>query len=114
MTAKLRYINLNLDKLVRERTKELENTKHKIEEQKEELQRTNLMLQKLSLRDPLTNLWNRRYYDHILNVEWQNCMNENKPISLLLLDIDYFKEYNDFCLPVMNAWGSSQGNQALF
>lgn len=52
-------------------------------------------LEKLSREDSLTGLANRRYFDERLNMEWNRCLREKKPLSLILLDIDFFKQYND-------------------
>jgi diguanylate cyclase (GGDEF)-like protein len=52
-------------------------------------------LETLSFRDGLTGVANRRMFDSILEVEWTNARRNNQPLSLILLDIDYFKQYND-------------------
>lgn len=49
----------------------------------------------LSLHDPLTGLSNRRHFDRFLRDDWQRGMRSRSPISLIMLDIDHFKEYND-------------------
>lgn len=95
ITLKLTEINTNLDEIVLSRTEELVKSNEKIEQQKLELEKVNRQLQKLSLKDPLTNLWNRRKYDEIIHLEWNRCLRHQRPIALILLDIDYFKEYND-------------------
>ena len=56
----------------------------------------NVNLEKLSREDALTGLANRRYFDEHLKMEWNRCLREKKPLSLILLDIDFFKQYNDF------------------
>ncbi|MFO8033405.1 MAG: GGDEF domain-containing protein [Desulfohalobiaceae bacterium] len=45
--------------------------------------------------DQLTGLYNRRYFDHILNLEKKRHQRENQPLGLLFLDIDHFKDLND-------------------
>ena len=95
LSAKLTEINSNLDGLVLQRTMELEKSNEKIEQQKHELEKTNRALEQLSLRDSLTGLWNRRKYDQIIEIEWRRCLRYKKPIALLLMDIDYFKQLND-------------------
>ncbi|HBO96100.1 MAG: hypothetical protein CMK83_21410 [Pseudomonadales bacterium] len=55
----------------------------------------NQYLERLSREDSLTGLANRRYFDERLKMEWHRCLRENKPLSVILLDIDYFKQYND-------------------
>ncbi|NLF43576.1 MAG: diguanylate cyclase, partial [Bacteroidales bacterium] len=96
ITVKLTEVNTNLDKIVSHRTKALVESNEKIEQQKHELEKVNRQLQKLSLKDHLTQLWNRRKYDETINSEWNRCLRYQRPIALMLLDIDYFKEYNDF------------------
>lgn len=95
VTVELTEVNNNLDKIVLQRTEELVESNEKIEQQKLELEEANRQLQKLSLKDPLTKLWNRRKYDKTINLEWNRCQRHQKSIALLVLDIDYFKKYND-------------------
>lgn len=52
-------------------------------------------LQKLALIDPLTSLPNRRSLDRNLNHEWKRASRDRQMLSALLLDIDYFKAFND-------------------
>lgn len=52
-------------------------------------------LQKLSREDALTGLANRRHFDECLAREWNRCRREKKPLSLVLVDVDFFKQYND-------------------
>lgn len=52
-------------------------------------------LEQLAFHDGLTGLANRRFFDQILEREWQRAVRESSAISLILLDIDYFKEFND-------------------
>jgi diguanylate cyclase (GGDEF)-like protein/PAS domain S-box-containing protein len=49
----------------------------------------------LALTDPLTGLANRRSFDEQLEREWKRSLREGSRMSLLLLDIDHFKEFND-------------------
>ncbi|MBI4858353.1 MAG: diguanylate cyclase [Acetobacterium woodii] len=95
MGEKLTELNDHLDDLVLQRTKELSESNKKVEQQNLELEQINQELQRLSLNDPLTGLWNRRKYKETVGLEWQRCLNHQKPISLLFIDVDYFKNYND-------------------
>lgn len=52
-------------------------------------------LHKLSCIDGLTNINNRRQFDQSLQTEWQRAQRSGKELSLIILDIDYFKQYND-------------------
>jgi diguanylate cyclase (GGDEF)-like protein len=55
----------------------------------------NTQLEQLARTDPLTGLLNRRGFDENLAREWRRCRRSAKPISLLMLDADFFKQYND-------------------
>lgn len=63
-------------------------------------------LEALAITDSLTRLANRRHFDQQLNLEWRRCIREQSPISLLLLDVDLFKSYND-------TYGHLRGDSAL-
>ncbi|SNS62867.1 sensor domain-containing diguanylate cyclase [Pseudomonas segetis] len=52
-------------------------------------------LQTLSQQDGLTGLFNRRYFDSQLASEWRRLQRTGAPLTLMMLDIDYFKAYND-------------------
>ena len=60
-----------------------------------ELERANEQLSRLSTTDGLTGVANRRLFDQSLQGEWQRSARKEQPISLLMIDIDYFKPYND-------------------
>ena len=60
-----------------------------------ELQETQVALQDLADTDQLTQIANRRHFDRKFKVEWRRAMREKTPISLLLIDVDFFKKYND-------------------
>lgn len=61
----------------------------------EELIRLQKEFRELSYKDGLTGVANRRMFDSVMEVEWSNAMRNRQPISVILLDIDYFKQYND-------------------
>jgi len=52
-------------------------------------------IQKRSQLDGLTNLANRRFFNEFLNQEWRRCERTKQPLSLILLDVDHFKLFND-------------------
>ena len=60
-----------------------------------QLQEANQMLLRLSCLDGLTGITNRRQFDDFLDQEWRRATRESTPLSLIMLDIDYFKTYND-------------------
>jgi diguanylate cyclase (GGDEF)-like protein/PAS domain S-box-containing protein len=52
-------------------------------------------LRRAAMLDPLTRIANRRRFDTVLEKEWQRAMRSAQPLSLLVLDVDHFKLYND-------------------
>ncbi|CAN7350681.1 sensor domain-containing diguanylate cyclase [Massilia sp. LjRoot122] len=63
-------------------------------------------LEVLSYRDSLTGVANRRMFDTLYPVEWAKARAGGEPLSLLVIDIDYFKQYNDH-------YGHVQGDECL-
>jgi diguanylate cyclase len=59
-----------------------------------------------SLTDPLTGLGNRKYFDRVIDMAVQTALINNQPLSLLMLDIDHFKSFND-------SYGHLTGDQVL-
>ena len=70
------------------------------------LEQANRELYELSRRDALTGLANRRYFDDIKNIEFRRAKRTRVPLSVLMCDIDQFKQYND-------TYGHSQGDCCL-
>jgi len=60
-----------------------------------QLNEANQALQRLSMTDGLTGIANRRMFDESLGREWRRCLRLKKPISIVMLDVDNFKKYND-------------------
>lgn len=54
-----------------------------------------IALERLATRDGLTGLANRRCFDETLHAEWSRAMRQKQPLSLLMVDVDNFKAYND-------------------
>jgi diguanylate cyclase (GGDEF)-like protein len=63
-------------------------------------------LEQLATRDALTGLANRRCFDDTLSAEWQRALRHQQPLSLLMVDVDNFKQYND-------AYGHLGGDECL-
>lgn len=59
------------------------------------LEQSNQRLEHLSTTDALTGLANRRSFDQCLQSEWQRSTRNQQPLSLLMIDVDHFKRYND-------------------
>ncbi|GLU38753.1 PleD family two-component system response regulator [Pseudomonas sp. NBRC 100443] len=77
-----------------------------LRESQQKLLETNLVLQRLMNSDGLTGLSNRRHFDEYLEMEWRRALREQSQLSLLLIDVDHFKAYND-------TFGHVAGDEAL-
>lgn len=64
------------------------------------------VLRTLSERDALTGLGNRRLFDTRFQIEWSRALRTTQPLAVLIIDIDTFKQYNDY-------YGHQQGDQCL-
>ncbi|ATD01192.1 MULTISPECIES: diguanylate cyclase [Pseudoalteromonas] len=67
----------------------------KVKAKTSELQDANTQLQKIAQTDVLTGLKNRRYFDNYVNTEWVRSARAGIEVSVLLIDIDFFKSVND-------------------
>lgn len=83
-----RRVNEQLEYMVHERTHELEDALN-------ELERTNRELQALSVKDALTNVFNRRFFNQKIAEEWMRASRHGRAFALLMVDIDKFKVIND-------------------
>jgi diguanylate cyclase (GGDEF)-like protein/PAS domain S-box-containing protein len=70
------------------------------------LKEANVLLERLSNLDGLTGIPNRRYFDDTFEKEWVLASANHSPLSVLLCDVDYFKEFND-------TYGHQTGDQCL-
>jgi len=89
---KIRRMNEELEKRVKERT--------------QALKKANKELQRLSVTDELTGVYNRRYFNENLEKEWRRAIRSKDNISLIMMDIDFFKLYNDH-------YGHLKGDECL-
>ena len=78
----------------------------KLEEHLAEMEALNRRLEELSVRDPLTGLYNRRYFMDRLNHEFQRAARHSRPLAALMLDLDHFKLVND-------TYGHQVGDEVL-
>lgn len=92
-------LNETLDIKIKERTKELESSKRQLLEANEQLVH-------LSYMDGLTGIANRRSFNQKLEECWQEALQKQAPFSVMLIDVDFFKQYND-------NYGHLQGDKVL-
>ena len=67
----------------------------KVRERTEALETANRQLTELTVTDALTGLANRRHFDLALVEEWARAQRSGQPLALLMVDVDFFKPYND-------------------
>ena len=84
-------LNLSYEQLVLE----LKQAKQNAEQLAHELKRANEHLQEMAFRDGLTTLYNHRYFQEMLETELDRARRYGHPVSLLMLDLDFFKKIND-------------------
>jgi diguanylate cyclase (GGDEF)-like protein len=86
-----------------------------------QLEEKSALLAELSTLDPLTGLKNKRYFEEKLNDEFHRAIRDSKPISLILIDLDHFKQVNDIyghligdeCLKEMSRTLTTKFNRSM-
>ena len=71
-----------------------------------ELNNLNAELEQRSVTDALTGLYNRRMFEETMKKEWERCKRYSITLSVIMMDVDHFKPYNDF-------YGHQTGDQCL-
>ncbi len=85
---------------------QLRASMHEVDSINERLREKNAQLERLSLTDPLTGLYNRRHLMEVLEHELKRAGRSGDAFALLMMDVDHFKTYND-------AFGHQAGDDAL-
>lgn len=98
-TRMLSRNNAKLEKSVKTRTQELEAAQKQLTEK-------NKALKILATTDGLTGLYNRRFFNTNIEMEWRRCVRESNSMAIILFDIDFFKEFND-------CYGHQKGDECL-
>ena len=97
--ALLALIALLVQEFIRRRTQRYLETNRKLEariaDRTFELEAVNRKLAELATEDALTGVANRRALEQGLQREWYRCLDQRRPLSVLMIDVDHFKRYND-------------------
>jgi diguanylate cyclase (GGDEF)-like protein len=91
---------------IREGRASLEEVHDDLTRANEDLEKSNRQLEELARTDGLTGLFNRRHFQQRLDSIMEKSAAEDQPFSLLLFDLDHFKQYND-------RWGHTEGDAEL-
>lgn len=118
--AGLTWYLLSMNNIGFSRNIQLRQTREELRLREQDLVATNLSLQRSlteidalqvqlreqASRDPLTRLYNRGYLDIMLDRELARCKREGEPLSVAMIDVDHFKDYNDH-------YGHQAGDECL-
>lgn len=102
----LHHLQQNLEIKVENRTRALQEANAQLSSEVQERKRIQATLEDISEKDVLTRVYNRRKFDAYYTTEWNAAKREQRVISLLMIDIDCFKAYND-------CYGHLAGDEAL-
>ena len=104
--AELQTTRDDLENRVRARTQALEGRNEHLNRLRLVLETSNQRLRRLVAVDPLTGIANRRQFDRVLDREVRRARREQRPLSLIFLDLDEFKHFND-------TYGHVHGDEVL-
>jgi diguanylate cyclase (GGDEF)-like protein len=104
--AELERVRADLEDRVCRRTQALEQRNHELSRLRLALETANQRLKRLVAVDGLTGIANRRHFDRALERELRRTRREQQPLSLIFLDLDEFKRFND-------TYGHARGDEVL-
>jgi len=106
MRRRLNDVTAQLHSRINSADQELRDKNERLLAQSDELQRINQELQRLTITDPLTELFNRRHFDSLLEKEFDYSRRHGDSLSIIFLDVDHFKVVND-------KYGHAAGDRVL-
>lgn len=74
---------------------QLKSVNQSLQKQLDENEQLRIQLQEQAIRDPLTGVYNRRFFAEALDRETARAKRENSPFSIIIMDVDRFKQFND-------------------
>ena len=95
MEEELRKYQKSLERLVSERTAQLEKANAKLREEIKERMQAEKTLKAMTIRDPHTGLFNYRFFKETVDSEFSRARRYAQPLSMIFIDIDYFKSINE-------------------
>lgn len=98
-SRRLRAAKLRLEGLIKQRTVELKESNTQLAE-------ANIKLTKLATQDGLTGITNHRRFKELYEAEWKRAIRYTRSISMIMIDVDFFKLYND-------TYGHQMGDECL-
>ena len=99
-------LDSNLRNELGELSRDIDALVQHVHVQQQQLQAQTREMQALSFQDGLTGLANRRRFDQALTDNWVRAQRTHTPLAMIMLDVDYFKNYNDH-------YGHQRGDEAL-
>jgi diguanylate cyclase (GGDEF)-like protein len=106
LETELARVREDLEDRVRQRTHALESRNEELSRVRLALETANQRLKRLVAVDGLTGIANRRHFDRALERELRRTRREQQPLSLIFLDLDEFKRFND-------TYGHARGDEVL-
>jgi len=106
MEAQLETLQADLEEQMRRRTQALETRNEALNQLRLTLETANQRLKRLVAIDALTGIANRRHFDRSLDRELRRARRDSQPLSLIFLDLDEFKRFND-------TYGHARGDEVL-
>lgn len=94
------------DEVLEAQVRDKETLELRVKERTMELEKANWRLEQMSITDGLTGVRNRRFFDQVMHREMARAIRQKEPISVLMIDIDYFKKVND-------TYGHQAGDEVL-
>lgn len=106
LEVQLETLQADLEERMRRRTQALEIRNAALNQLRLTLETTNQRLKRLAAIDALTGIANRRHFDRSLDRELRRARRDSQPLSLIFLDLDEFKRFND-------TYGHARGDEVL-